>query len=1226
MVGKILWNLGLDVGTRADGTPIPPCPDPCGLESIAAITFTEKAAYDLKRKLREELDASAEGRALRWEVDRASVGTIHGFCAELLRDHALRLDIEPTFRVLDERESRLRQDEILRELLMERLRAGHRGTVDLVKRFTLYGYEHTDGALDQVRCVVRDLRWRAPRYREWREGDEGALEPETLTDLARRAGAWDDGGDRTYDGGEGEAGTDREGDGGPGTGRDGASHDRRVLEQVSVLHDLARDGLHRWLTWLERENARDFDSLVLDVRRLLTRRATRPALESIRRRYRLLVIDEFQDTDAAQRDIAFAIADLGTTPTAGEDSGADVPGKELSGGPAGTSGGEGDPGPSGAEAPRPQLFLVGDAKQSVYRFRGADITVWNEVKETLCGRREPLHLTHNFRSEPAVVRLVNRVGGHAMEERARALEALAPGSRVRYRALEPWREDRATGGVEWLAVDEGVKADERREIEGRRVAARIRELVDGATRVVDPDTEEVRACRFRDVAVLARTRNGLGCVEEALREYEIPAYNAATSGLSGRQEVTDLVTALRLLCDPHDDLRAFGYLRSPFVGLRDEVLARIRLDEATGRTSLLREAERWAAALEGGEVEAFPAPESDRVDAVEREALRRGLDAIRETRPLVDRVPHAELLDTVLRKTGYRLHLLLRDSSREATANLERFLGLLDEYRHLPLGSFLELWDRWGDQDLGIPQAPLYSGEDDVVTLSTIHGAKGLEWPVVFLVSLQEGPGSTAGQLTYGYWSDPDLGPVLMPKKADRGPRCERIFERAVLEDDAEEARLLYVAATRARDRLVLVGPTEEEKGYAGWLRVALEDAVEAREVEEPAATLPGAETSQRRRVPDPSRARDEATGTGPQIDAFGFHDEPEDGSGQFSLFAARGRDVAADREPAGPDETGNGAGSDVASRRVVVRRSFSSVQTRLREPPVALWWLDGLEPGDAPALVRPVGVGRRSFVTSATEIRMKAADSREWELRYVHGVEPVWRFAPRASGEEPGDSSPAGRKEGTEARETDGAQPPPPTVRGRIIHGVLERIEEEAEMARILDETLSGIDDADVEELLQPGNRYREALEREIRRVVRSPEWAWYVSPPHDAERHRELPFVHLIGPEEWRVGAFDLYRPARGGGGGAGREPEDGGSEPTGPPPPASLFDAPPAEAAERDRTPWVVDFKTHRIEPGAVESTARAYDVQVRVYREAAEAVLGGPVRVALHFTLPNVAVER
>jgi ATP-dependent exoDNAse (exonuclease V) beta subunit len=124
IVGKILWLLGLDVGSVEDGTPIEPCSSPCRLDEIAAITFTEKAACELKEKLRVGIEQSERAEELKWELDSASVGTIHGFCSRLLRDHALRLGIDPSFRVLDERETTLRRHEIIRDVVMEVIGAG----------------------------------------------------------------------------------------------------------------------------------------------------------------------------------------------------------------------------------------------------------------------------------------------------------------------------------------------------------------------------------------------------------------------------------------------------------------------------------------------------------------------------------------------------------------------------------------------------------------------------------------------------------------------------------------------------------------------------------------------------------------------------------------------------------------------------------------------------------------------------------------------------------------------------------------------------------------------------------------------------------------------------------------------------------------------------------------------------------------------------------------------
>ena len=1109
VVGKILWMLGLEAGLRGDPpTPLAPCESPCRLDQIAAITFTEKAAYDLKKKLRSEIEASERGDELRWEIDNASVGTIHGFCAELLREHALRLEIDPTFRVLDERETRVHQDELLRDVVKGALADAEPEARALVRRFKgMYDRTHRSGAIGNIREVMRDIRWHSRRYAAWiRPGPEGdqQLDPALLWEIAERAGLAD---------------PDPEGRG----------HDEESLRIAAYLYRYAYRALGRWLSWLEVENLRDFDSLILDARRLLTRAGTRPALEAVRSRYRILIIDEFQDTDAAQRDIAFAIAGLAA------DAGA--PPRE-----------------------RPQLFLVGDPKQSIYRFRGADIGVWNDVGESLGRRGQLLDLSHNFRSEPQVVDFVNRVCGPVMSERAEELHDLSPRSAVEYVPLRSAVERTAAGGLEWLVNDKN--GSDVKLAEARLIASRIRQLVESEV-VRDPETGKCRPCQYSDIAILARTRSVLRGLEDGLRQYDVPFYNSSAGDLTDRQEILDVLTALRLVDNPSDDLRAFAYLRSPFVGLRDEVLARLRIDpkvrSATRRPAYLEQARAYLELVESGEIVPFPAPENAHVHEVETWALREGLEAIDQAHLLVDRADHGEILGRVLDRTGYRLHLLLREHAAEALANIERFQALLEDYRHLPLGGFLRLWDRWGEQDTGIPQAPLTSQDDVAVTLSTIHTAKGLEWPVVILAGTRGGPDS-GGRLSGTYWSDPALGPVYMGNQSERGVRSVRVFQSALAEDHAEEARLLYVAATRARDRLIISGPVEKPKGYADWLQGGLGDAVEAHE----AAALRGgdvpAEGQARDRRPDPATDDDSATGTGRQLDAFGFDHAPEDDRGQFSLFAPR---RGADSETRVDSGSSPGAAIEVP---VVLFRTPSPIQESLAPAPVELWWMDGLRDRPAPVITQPLAGPCFSFSTSATELRMKQLDPEAWKLRYGHGVVPGPEFA---------------RAPEAEARL-------PAKVRGTLIHTVLERLEAESELARILGEAIAGLDAPESETLLEPGSEYREALRREIEAVVRSDEWAHYV----EGEHWRELPFLHLLGPREWRLGAYDLFRP--------------GGQDAESP-------------------APRVVDFKTHEIEAAEVPDTAATYEIQAGVSREAGSTILGHSVQVSLHFTHPNVAID-
>ncbi|WP_420615003.1 UvrD-helicase domain-containing protein [Candidatus Palauibacter sp.] len=1024
VVGKIMWRLGLPFGVNGEtGETIEPPADPCGLEEIAAITFTEKAAYDLKRQLRKRIEVSSRAEELRWRIDRASVGTIHSFCGELLREHALRLGIDPTFEILDEDQAWAEQDQLIRALLLERLEAEDPAAQATLRRWSFTGWQHTKGAIDHVRDVLRDLRWRERRYAKWLRDDPPPA-GETLDLFASQGPGLDLNAIRA-------ACTESE------------ARDEEALAICSDLVELGLEARARWDAWLEEENRRDFDSLVLGAADLLLGSSGGPALAAIRDRYRMLVIDEFQDTDFTQRDIAFAI---------------------------------------GRGVERPQLFLVGDPKQSIYRFRGADISVWNAVADDFAEEGEILQLPRNFRSDPPIVDFVNVVGRASMDETGAALAEEQLPSRIDYADLVAGIDDRAQPGVEWIEA-EGKKVAERRESEAVRIVSRILASM-GRDEVRDPDTGELRPLAFRDIALLYRARSGLEHFETALKRYGIPYFVSGVAHLGERQEILDVLNALRLIGNERDDIRAFGYLRSPFVGLRDETIARIRMLQRGA--PLLRQAKRW---LQEGE---WPeAPDHPQLAAIERRALAEGLAVLDDLRQLAPRLALDEVIEELLERTGYRLHVLLMEGAEEVLANLQSLIHFAESHRAHDLSTFFEVWDRSTTRDIGLPQAPLYSKEDDVVTLSTIHQAKGLEWPVVFLVGVDRKLWSPR---TNEYWSDPELGPLFCLRADDRGARSARILRREELEATAEEARLLYVAATRARNRLIIVGPTDGEKGYDRWL-------------------------------------------------------------------AEGGAEVRDDGE-------------------VPVARPTNR--------PPTLEWLDGYEAVDPPALIHALPAPTLRWTRSATELMLLNEDPDEWERRYRHGALAPLHFAPEPSGEERG---------------------LPALVRGQIIHGALERLEAEAEIARVVEETIGSLDEPELEAMLRPGSEYREQLEEEIRRVAASEEWAWYTEGELGRDYWKELTFTHLVGARDWRFGAFDLYRRLVG----AGAGPGSGTA-------PARLAGA---LGLEEGLDALIIDFKTHDITAAQAPGAARDYRIQADVYRAAATS-LAGRTAVGLHFTGPNELV--
>ena len=142
VIGKILWTLGLPIPKTRNGIPVPPCPDPLRLDQIAAITFTRKAANELKEDLRKEIEKLDQPEPLRWDLERATIGTIHGFATELMREHALRLGIDPSFRILDENMAAIHQRDTVREVLVSALGQKDPGAVKLVEQYGMEGGQY----------------------------------------------------------------------------------------------------------------------------------------------------------------------------------------------------------------------------------------------------------------------------------------------------------------------------------------------------------------------------------------------------------------------------------------------------------------------------------------------------------------------------------------------------------------------------------------------------------------------------------------------------------------------------------------------------------------------------------------------------------------------------------------------------------------------------------------------------------------------------------------------------------------------------------------------------------------------------------------------------------------------------------------------------------------------------------------------------------------------------
>ncbi len=692
IVQKLCYLLGGTV-TDANGVPFQH-PSPIRLSDIAAITYTNEAAADLKRKLRAALIACGL-RALASDIDGARIGTIHGFCGDLLQEFALRGGLPPALSILSEGEAGALSQECARLAVRDVIGAS---VAETGSARTVSGESPTVSALTslldgrtikQVTQLAATIATDSDQLSVWtRNAEELRPHEQALLTIGRRA------------------------------------HALRVEA-------------------LSRTGARDFESMIVAVRDLL--RTNAQVRHAVQRALRLLVVDEFQDVDPAQRDIAFLLSGL-----------------EYD-----------DPAPS-------SLVLVGDPKQSIYRFRRADVSLWNGVStrfsDSAIGRH--LELTDNFRSRQGILDFVDIHIGARLDQSVNPQRG-RQSFEVDYQPLVAAGADAAGDYcVELIAVPasdigKARRVGDVRTIEAHAVAARARALSETGV-------------GFGEMALLLTSLGEANLYRDAMLAAGVPVYVLRSEGFWESREVLDCLLALRAIRDQRDDVAVVGFLKGPFVGLRDDTLLALRLAEHP---------DGLFGALE--------------TMVEERDLCDRAMQLLSRFSVLRDRVPVQEILNALLRETAF-LAFLREDSidGAQAVANVRKLLRVAESAARQSLGEFLRSIADTRARDERVGQERLYRERADVLTITTVHSAKGLEWPVVFwcdLVrdlresheSLQRGRQVLRLKLASGF-VDAD-GKVIDAEYAE--------LKAALREEQlAERLRIWYVAATRAKRMLVLSG------------------------------------------------------------------------------------------------------------------------------------------------------------------------------------------------------------------------------------------------------------------------------------------------------------------------------------------------------------------------------------------------------------------------------------
>jgi ATP-dependent helicase/nuclease subunit A len=537
----------------------------------------------------------------------------------------------------------------------------------------------------------------------------------------------------------------------------------RFATARSVLADLAA-GVHQRL---RQRGVATFGALLRGARDLLRDPAVR---RSVRGEIQQLLVDEFQDTDALQCEILRALA-------------LDDP-----------------------AAPRPVLFLVGDPKQSIYGWRNADLRAYQQLRDALAASGGIATLVVNFRSAPAILGEVRRVVEPVMEpvhglqppfealepsERTRGLAGYTAGGRAPVEHWLPARVDPASG-----ALDEGGGRERLAEREARAAARDIAAL-------------RAQGVRLDQVAVLLRVTAAFEPVLEALREAGLPYVVERETDFYQRREIVDAVALVRCVLDPHDHLALVAALRSSVAGVPDAAWLPLWREHFPQRAGAIdgADAGRLAAAREAARAAAAKLP-PDVPEARELagwpEALDDFLCALHELRGAYERETPERFVERLRERVLLEASEASRHLGEHRAANLDRFfrdLVLALEEAAGSAASLVAFLRRAGsvarEHNEGRPRA----AAGDAVHVLTIHRAKGLDWEHVYLLGCDRGqrgedPKRTAvvrragdlGFVLFG-WPEPGL-PVLAAERADV--------------ESAERVRLLYVATTRAKLRLVI--------------------------------------------------------------------------------------------------------------------------------------------------------------------------------------------------------------------------------------------------------------------------------------------------------------------------------------------------------------------------------------------------------------------------------------
>ncbi len=839
--------------------------DKVDIDKLLIVTFTNAAAAEMRERIRDAIEKKLEEEPEDTHLQRqftlvhnAQITTIDSFCLYVIRNYFYKIDLEPNFRVADEGELSLLRSDVLGKLLEAHYAAGEEAFLSFVAG---YGSAKSDQAIQDMILKMYTYAQSYPWPDEWlvscgqaydlkeeadmeqadwmkqfldslvtavsdcgsqmrealnvcEEPDGPYMYADALKEDIRRLDAIRESGSYAQFGEEINAyakafpklAAVRKFEGSVEK-KELVQNIRNAMKKeikdmrdkfffkepeeifldmkktapaVKMLVALTEEFASCFAAEKKRKNLVDFSDMEHFALKILVDQTTKEPTETADEFAALfdeIMIDEYQDSNYVQETLLRAVS------------------KERFG--------------------QNNLFMVGDVKQSIYRFRLARPELFMEKFDTYAAGMpgcERIDLQKNFRSRNEVLSGVNDIfykimcrdlGNVVYDENA----ALYPG------ADYPEDMDPAMFAMEVLVADEsGAEEMERVELEARMIASRIHEMRKEGQTVTDKESGELRPMEYRDIVILLRSVSGMAdTFVKVLSEEGIPAFTTSRTGYFSTVEIQTVLNMLRVIDNPMQDIPLAAVLYSPVGGFSGEDLAKIRAvsGEKTFYESILT-------------YDTMPEEETDQKL---RERLRGFLAKLEDFRKRVPYTPVHELITELLEETGYLSYITALPAGEQKCANVQMLIEQAIHYEdtsYKGLFHFVRYIEKLRKYDVDYGEADIINENENAVRIMSIHKSKGLEFPVVFAAGMGKtfNTQDTRSRLIL----HPELGIGLDCMDTVRRTKTPTLLKRTLArqteeENLGEELRVLYVALTRAKEKLILCGCLKDVEKKFGEYR-----------------------------------------------------------------------------------------------------------------------------------------------------------------------------------------------------------------------------------------------------------------------------------------------------------------------------------------------------------------------------------------------------------------------